>query len=35
MFRYMHGVLNVDKKKSQLHSLHKNCETDLLCLIAI
>ena len=32
MFGRMHEVLNVEKK-NQLHSLHVNCETNLLSLI--
>ena len=33
MFEHVHGVLNVDKIKNQLHSSHVNCETNLLSLI--
>ncbi len=33
IFRHMHGALNVDKKKNQLHSLAINRETNLLSLI--
>jgi hypothetical protein len=32
MFGHMHEALNIDEK-NQLHSLHVNCETNLLSLI--
>ena len=34
MFEHMHGVLNVDKRKNELHSSRVNCETNLSSLIA-
>jgi len=33
IFGRMHGVLNIDKNKNQLHSLHVICEMILLSLI--
>ena len=33
IFRHIHGVLDIDKNKNQLHSLRVNYETNLLSLI--